>query len=452
MLSGHGLRLRVTVLAGVVSACVLAGCSEGDAAGTAEVDLPETTEALQGSAYAPSWSAVHADAANSDYSPVEPASDVAERWSIAIEGSMRIGPLPWTINLGPTSDPDGNLYVTSTESGCHLQALDGRTGERRWCAADMDLFTVVSSPLIDHDGNLFVADGRGMHSLTSDGSRRWNAPLRGVPLSAQFTPDGHVVFVTHTGTIYVLDRTTGVELMEPIDLAPELSWRAEQGMFACARGTEDCPSANTIAVDQRTGVLYFTFWEPGAPHAGVRAMQYRGGVEPSIEPLWSNDSLPGGSASSPTISFDGSRVYVTDNVDGLHALDATTGEVIWSYSIGYAAGGSPSVSPEGIVVPSGGTNSPLLAVRDEGDRAVLAWQHDALPNRGVATQTAGEKVYATIAVGDQRCELVVLGAADGRILDREPLPATCVFSVGTTVGEDGTVYVPTIVGGIHAFQ
>jgi outer membrane protein assembly factor BamB len=401
--------------------------------------------------YAQSWSAVHADSRNSDHSPVEVAPDVAPRWSLRIEGDIQIGPLPWTINLGPTSDPDGNLYVTSSEAGCHLRALDGATGGLRWCAEAMDLFAVVSSPAIDRDGHLYLADGRGLHSLTRDGVVRWSTPLEGVPLSVQFTPDGHLVFVTHTGTAYVVDRTTGEVLVEPLDLAPGVGWSGG-GLFACARGTEDCPAANTPAVDPDTGVVYFTLWSPGAAQAGLQALRYEGGEDPSLEPLWRNDSFPGGTASSPTLSADGTRLYVTDNVDALHAVDAATGETVWTHTLGYAAGGSVSLSPDGLILPAGGGQSPLQAVRDEGDRAVEVWRHDDLLNRGIPTQTAGDRVYATVDAGPLRNDLVVLDATDGTILDREPLPGTSVFSVGTTVGNDGTVYVPTIVGGLHAFR
>lgn len=440
----------------VTAACT--GGTAGDAGGrsreagpTADPTTSPASTTAPPSAYGEGWSAVHADGANTDYSPIEPPDDVTARWSIRIPGSMKIGPLPWTINLGPTSDPDGNLYVTSTETGCHLQALDAATGDRRWCAASLDLFTVVSSPLLDRDGNLYVADGSGLHALTAEGSTRWDTPLDGVPLSVQFTPDGHLVFVTHLGTIHVVDRATGADLMEPVALAPELTWTEGRGMAACARGTEACPSANTLAVDAGSGTLYFTFWAPGADQAGLRAYRYRGGRSPSVEALWVNDALPGGTASSPVISGDGTRVYVTDNVDALHAVDAASGRTIWSFPIGYAAGGSPSLSPEGLVMPAGGGASPLLAIRDEGDEGVLAWRRDDLRNRGIATQTAGRKVYATVATADFRCDLVVLDARDGSTLDREPLPGTSVFSVGTTVGADGTVFVPTIVGGLHAF-
>src|SRR5690606_21265229 len=123
-------------------------------------------------------------------------------------------------------------------------------------------------------GNLYVADGKGMHGLDPTGAERWRTPLDGVPLSAQFTPDGHVVFVTHVGTVYVLDRATGAHVLDPVELIDFPPWTPGTGLAACARGTEACPSANTIAVDQATGRLFFTLWEPGAAQAGLRAMSY----------------------------------------------------------------------------------------------------------------------------------------------------------------------------------
>lgn len=422
---------------------MLAGCSDGGG---------PSRPGAQEAAYAPGWSAVHADGANTDYSSVEPSADVTLAWARRFEGSIRIGPLPWTINVGPTVDPQGRVYLTSTVPGCHLQALDGTTGETLWCSTDLDLFAVVSSPLLDRDGRLFIADGEAMHALDAEGRVLWATPIVGVPLSAQFTPDGRLIFVTHLGDIHVLDRDTGAAILPTVELIPDATWDPAAGIFACARGTEDCPSANTPAVDPHSGRLFFTFWEPGSAQAGVRAMQYAADPEPTLVPLWTNDSLPGGSASSPVLSADGSRVYVNDNVDSVHALDAATGESIWSFPIGYASGGSPSLSPEGLLMPAGGGESPLLAVRDAGDHGELAWRRDDLLNRGIPTQAAGGKVYATVDAGDFRNDLVVVDAATGEELDREPLPGTAVFTVGTTVGLDGTVYVPTIVGGLYAFR
>src|SRR5690606_21288181 len=151
-----------------------------------------------------------------------------------------------------------------------------------------------------------------------------------------------------------------------------------------------------------TGRLFFTLWEAGAEQASLRAMTYTSDPEPALTDLWSVDTLPGGSGASPTLSPDGRRVYVTDNAGSIHALDAATGETAWTFPIGYAAGGSISLSPEGLLLPAGGSDVGLIAVRDAGDEGVLAWRRDDLPNRGIATQSAGGKVYATVHIGGQR--------------------------------------------------
>lgn len=397
------------------------------------------------SPYAPGWSAVHADAANTDYSPIVGAANVTLAWQRNLDGA---------INLGPTIDPSGRVYVTdnSNDAGCHLHALDGATGATVWCSAEVDRFAVASSPLIDPEGRLFLADSEAMHAFDRDGNVLWETPIVGVPLSAQFTPAGRLVFVTHVGVVYLLKRETGAHLLPPIELIPGATWQPSQGMQACLQGLPACPSANTPAVDQRSGRLVFTFWTPGEPQAGVRAMQITEDPAPAITPLWRNDGLPGGSGSSPALSADGKRIYVTDNVDSAHALDAATGETIWSFPIGSAPGGSPSLSPEGLLMPSGAAAGVVMALRDEGAAAALVWRRDDMINRGVPTQAAGDIVYATVNAGGLRNDLVVIDTATGEELDREPLPGTTAFTVGTTIGPDGTVYVPTFLGQLFAFR
>lgn len=397
-----------------------------------------------GDAYAPGWSAVHADAANTDYTPVRGARDLTLAWERRLAGG---------INLGPTIDPMGRVYVThnADDSGCHLHAIDPATGDDVWCSAEVDRFAVASSPLLDRDGRLFLADSEAMHAFDRDGRLLWETPILGVPLSAQFTPQGRLIFMTHVGVIYVLRRETGEPMLPPLELIPGVTWTPADGMNACLIGTPRCPAANTLGID-RSGRFFFTFWAPGMPQAGVRAMQYTESRAPSLVHLWSNDSLPGGSASSPAISADGTRIYVTDNVDALHALDAATGETVWTYQIGFAPGGSPSLSPEGLLMPSGSRNGVVLALRDEGPHATLVWRRDDLINRGVPTQAAGGIAYPTVTREGTANDLVVVDTATGEVLDREPLPGTTAFSVGTTVGPDGTVYVPTFLGQIFAFR
>lgn len=392
--------------------------------------------------YSPGWSAIHADSRNSDYSPLPGADDLEPAWQASFAG---------TINVGPTFDRTGQVYVTSTEAGCHLAALDAETGARRWCSPALDRFAVISSALVDKDGRLFVADGSAMHALDADGTLLWETPIVGVPLSAQLTPNGRILFITNIGRIEVLRREDGRRVLPTTELVPGATWIPSQGVLACARGLADCPSANTLAMDVDTGRFIFTFWAPGRPQAGVRAMRVTESPTPSITHLWTNESLPGGSGSSPTVSVDGSRVYVNDNVDRIHALDASTGANIWSFPIGYAAGGSPSLTPEGRLMSAGGQGG-LHALQDQGDHASLLWQRPDLVNRGIPTQSAGDRSYATVGAGGFVNALLVVDTDTGAELDREPLAGTTYFSVGTTVGPDGTVYVPTISGELFAFR
>jgi len=440
---------------------VFAACSSdapggGTATPQASTAVPEQA-AGSSPIYAPGWSAVHADGANSDYSPAAIADAPEMRWRRSFDGPLKAGALEWTINLGATVPDSGMLYLTTTVPGCHLQAIDTTTGATAWCSAEVNFQAVVSSPLIDSGGRLFLADGTAMRSFAPDGSVVWTTPIVGVPLSAQFTPAGNLFFITHVGIAYILDRASGDPVMAPFALVPGATWDGTTGLSACAQGLPGCPSANTPAIDARNGRVFFTFWEPGAEQAGVRAMRIvEDGPKVSLVPLWENSSLPGGSASSPTLSADGSRVYVTDNVDSVHALDAETGESIWKFAFGAKAGGSVSISPEGVIMAAGGD---LQAIEDVGDHAELLWKWDGVANHGIATQAAGNRAVATVAAGGRdvdpasryRNDLVVIDTRTGAELSRVPIEGATVFSVGITIGPDGSIYVPFIQGDLLAF-
>lgn len=396
------------------------------------------------SAYAPGWSTAHADSANTDYSPVRGAGDLTLAWHRSFDGA---------INLGATSDAR-HVYITTTARDGQLRALDPRTGDTRWKVTTFDRSAVASSATLDRDGRVFLADGTRMRALNTDGQELWRTPIVGFPLSAQFTRAGHLLFITHIGRIHVLRRDTGAEVVPAVELIPGATFDPSADPRPCMLGTADCPSANTPAIDLRTDHFYFTFWTPGKPAAGVRAMRLVDAPQPSIESVWINDSLANGSAASPDLSPDGKRLYLTDNGGQLLALDAVTSEVIWKFPLGYKSGGSVSSSPDGIILPAGGGESRLLAVQDKGDHAELLWQRSDLINRGIPTQVAGGLAYATVTTpdADGALELIVVDTATGRILDRERLPGNPLFTVGTTLGLDGTVYVPSIRGDLFAFR
>lgn len=394
-------------------------------------------------AYGLGWSAVHADTRNSDYSDKTGSNNVSLAWQKKFDG---------TINLGPTSDTKGHVYITTSADGCHLYSLDANTGETVWCTDEVNQYAVASSALLDNEGRIFIADDSAMNAFSDTGTLLWKTPITGFPLSAQFTQTGRLIFITHVGRIYVLDRETGSTVMQPVSLIPNDSILADFDPIACMRGSEKCPCANTLAFDQLSGRFFFTFWAPGTAQASLTAMVYAEDPTPSVKALWSNQSLSGGSASSPDLSVDGSKVYVNDNDVSIHALNAVSGENIWAFNIGYEPGGSQSTSPTGLIIPAGGNNAGLIGIRDAGTSAELLWRNDSLQNRGVVTQTANNLAYATIKVGQLKYDLVVIDVLSGQELDREHLPGLPFFSVGITVGYEGTIYVPTFNGYLYAYR
>ena len=392
------------------------------------------------------WYAVHADGNNSDYARVQAARNIEPAWHRKFDG---------TINLGATTDAYGRVYITTNAEGCHLYALDPLTGATLWCSEEVGALAVASSALVDERGNIFLADDAYMFSFDSSGNLRWKSQILGFPLSAQFTSRKRLIFVTHIGVVYVMDKETGNTILMEELTKGNAAHVAEFDPLACMRGTRDCPCANTLAIDIKSDRFYFTYWEPGAPQADMFAMQYKENPNARIAMLWRNSTLQGGSASSPDISFDGDRIYVNDNEGKLHALHAGTGKNIWRYDLGYATGGSQSTSPKGVIVPAGGGTAPLLCLQDEGDSVRLLWRIDSDINRGIPTQAAGDLIYATLSdrqKGRFHNYLAVIDARSGELIDREEMPGKTFFTVGTTIGPEGNVYVPSFNGHIYAFR
>ncbi len=422
------------------------------------------------------WPAVHGDSRNSDTSEAVGARDLELGFN-RLAGDIQ--------GLAPSVGPEGNLYATTlygpstARTGCHLYALDGRTGERLWCSDRLNDRAVASQPLVDRDENLYVGDNRAMHSFTRDGEHRWERPIEGFPLSAQFTPDGRLLFITHIGRIYVLDRRDGTPVIDGYRMLDVTYEPRPFDYLDCFTGSSEgsCYCANTPAVDLDTGNFFFTLTDPGdldddgVPRTRLVAMRYTVCPEPRIDFLWetgADNGLVGGSATSPALSADGTRIYVNDNAGNLHALNACDGTAAWSepYPLGFVPVGSPSVSREGLIIPQASFDAGrLTAIADMGDHGQMAWSIDGLVSRGITAQAEGGLAYATVGRGSDEegpalfgIDMVVIDTRPGveferpgdRVLDRVRITDHDVGVGSTSISAEGRVYVSGFVAGIFS--
>jgi hypothetical protein len=79
----------------------------------------------------------------------------------------------------------------------------------------------------------------------------------------------------------------------------------------------------------------------------------------------------GGTGSTPSISEDGSRIYVSDNVGNVIAFDAEL-EELWRYDVGDAVAASIAVSPDNAELYAV-TRRDIFKLTDLGDGARLDW-------------------------------------------------------------------------------
>ncbi|MFD4292617.1 PQQ-binding-like beta-propeller repeat protein [Rhodococcus sp. NPDC058505] len=428
--------LRSTAISlATVSALLAAGCGS---------DSPATA------IYSPAgWPAMHADAGNSNSSPVTGSRSVSFDWSRPLGA--------------PTATPasvasTGQIFATTgSDRGCNLWSFEMDSGRKRWCTR-IGPGVAASTPIVDTATNVYIGEDGAMSSFTEMGQLRWRTVVSGTPISAQFTGDGNVLFVTQFGVVSVLSPQTGKEIVPSYQLVPAPTIEqgqniplppAAQGLDTCALGSSpECPVANTPAIDLETGRFYLTVWRPGRPAAELVAMRYRDG---QLTEEWSSGVVPGGSASSPVLSADRATVYVTDTRGVLFALDAGTGAARWQQDLGYVAAGSPSVSADGLIIPAGGPDGHLLALRDLGDRGEIAWERKELRHLGDPAQTAGGTGYTTVRDGADGLALITFDTGTGETVDRDALPNASGYPVGTSIGPDGEVLTSSAIGELFVF-
>ncbi|MVU76358.1 PQQ-binding-like beta-propeller repeat protein [Nocardia sp. ET3-3] len=391
------------------------------------------------------WPLAFRDARNSGSSPVTGSRKLALNWSRPVGG-----PVAQPTMVGA----DGQLYVTTRTGSCNALSFQMPTGRKRYCNV-MGPSAIYGGSAVDGSANVYIGDDGAVYSFNNLGQPRWRTPAAGTPVSVQFTGDGNVLSVTQSGQIDVFSRQTGDRQIPTFQLLGEPDFLENaslsrppdgQGLEDCASGGPQCPVANVSAVDQKSGRFYATLWKPGDGTAGLVALTYDG---KKVHVDWNAQLLNEGSATSPALSADGSTVYVGDNTNRLMAVDAATGRTKWVQDLGFPARGGISVS-DGLLVPAGDEGH-LMALRDKGDSAEVAWERKDLELRGRPVQTAGDTGYTVAPIGD-KLTLVTFDTKTGATVQSNELPGAEGSTAGTAVGAKGEVVVTTRIGELFVFK
>jgi outer membrane protein assembly factor BamB len=419
------------------------------------------------------WTNLHGDAASSD----ELTGALGPMWAPA-----------WTAEAatynptGPVFDRTGNLYFSPfvPYENVILISLDPSDGSRRWAIPGTGVPSTASAPMVLADPDapgeeiVYQAVYNRAVAVRTDGSVVWDVPTGlGAPIDAlgssvlginYVPPFDAVAGLTSSAHLFLLDRSSGAQLGAPFQLpgAPSPSnpstlppaflaaadaifrqWvnvpPGSFGPFIQALLGNGIKVANMFAVDARTGRLWVAATAPDGEDGSVDGVSELGALYQlavaagtagaQIQEIC-HRSFAGGSASTPTVSADGQRVYLGDNVGALIAV-GTACEELWSVDVGAQIFGSIAVaSDNGELYAS--TQQGIVKVIDQGASGQIVW-------------TADLDVF-DLAPGQQNLNLnlVAIGAnglafqaAAGIVVNGTPLPS--LVGVGVLDRDSGSV-------------
>lgn len=391
------------------------------------------------------WSTLHQGPDNRKLVARAPIDGPFETWT-ALAGAA--------VLTAPTLSPDGRtLYVTTGRAAGHanLHAFD-RRGKLLWQStpwkdADegVDPCAILSSPIVDDEGDVYIGDCNQLFAYHADGRLKWVVPLpplvegdwrasKKLPINALttavFTRAGHVFGVTNMGDVVVVERATGKALARPRRIPGHVPaptpQKLSRGMFG--EGLVDpeirawawqllmggnMRSANTPAIDLASGRVYVAATSPtkgrGAlygidlfeRHDGGATGEWRDGVTsdfegPEVEMRLAFATEMGpGSGSSPALSPERDRVYVSDERGLLYSVDARTGGIRWSVQT-KAASAAAAVAANGDVIALQAGSAALIAVTREGR---IRWESD-LSQLTREALPVGRMTGAPVALGN----------------------------------------------------
>lgn len=362
------------------------------------------------------WRNLHSDEIATDEVSIALAPVFEQDW-IAESGQFH--------TLGPSFDDDGNLYAAPLISydGSVLISLDPTDGSRRWAIQSNGEPSGAASPMVledpDNPGEqiIYLALYDRALAVRPDGTIVWDVPTGlslnadvwdNITLGTNYLPAfDAIVGLTVDGFIYLLDRQTGAQLLNtpfalpgekspvvPSALPPAVQALADlmfrqlvnspPGGLARFRDIllgNDVEVANMFSSDANQNRLFVAATAPDDADGTVDGVSEFGALYGlDVVPNGSGAEVAvacgrffaGGSASTPALRADGTRVYFGDNFGKLIAVDSNCQDV-WELDIGAQIIGSIGVSSDNEELYAA-TRTTIFQVFDRGGHGEFGWQ------------------------------------------------------------------------------
>ncbi len=365
---------------------------------------------------------MHVGPNNSDHVWVATAPEMELDW---------VSETSFYVPEGPTFDNRGNLYFSPLfpQENVSLVSLDAETGERNWAIegdginAGSGAILILDDPETPGEQIVYHATYTEAMALRPDGTLVWRSPT-GLALPpvipGERTPihsfgfnyhprTDSLIGVTMGGVLFAFDRATG-ESVAPLGQVPGSPAKSvetglppflvEQSDLLTDEVFGKTPTGlslfslivdtifgggsvvtNYFAIDPNTSVIYVAATAEDAED-GVEDGQSDLGALYAIDLVDDGSSgfefqvqnavtFAGGTGSTPTISEDGLRIYVSDNVGNVLALDDGL-EERWRFDVGAPIAASIAVSPDNDELYAV-TRKDVFKLIDEGEGARLDW-------------------------------------------------------------------------------